>query len=115
MFLIDFIFIGIGSVLILFAFIILVFSNRFFDILTDNAVHIVCFVIGFSFLFASSLLPVFFNRCDSCQKYVCSDYCTACGSFVASDLNCSCGANLYDRYSFCPSCGKELEDLDDET
>lgn len=114
MFLIDFILFGIGVILLLFGACCFIFSNKFFDFLSDMDLPPLFIMFGIFLCWCPALLSLLFNRCDSCQAYVRSDYCTSCGSFVASDSICCCGANLDERYSFCPSCGKELEDLDNE-
>lgn len=109
MFVIDYVFLSIGFLLLFFSFLVFVFSNRFFAYLKDCDLHFITLAFGIAFILAPFLSNLFFNRCDVCQQLVSSDYCTHCGSFVASDFVCSCGEYLSDGYDFCPSCGIELE------
>lgn len=109
MFWFDWVLIAIGIVLAFIGSLSFLFSNKFFDSLSYYDLPPLFIVFGLSLCFMPLLFQLMFNRCDSCQKYVRSDYCTACGSYVAADSFCSCGSELDERYSFCPSCGKDLE------
>lgn len=109
MFLIDWIFLSIGLVLLLFGILLYVFSNKFFDFLCDYGLNIVFFSLGISFVLFHCFMVLLCNRCDVCETYVFTDYCTDCGSYVAGDSLCSCGCTLVEGYSFCPSCGCEVD------
>lgn len=108
MFLIDLILLTISFISLLLGFIVCSYKeSKFYSF---YRLHVLLFIIGFSFtLFPFICLNIFANKCYVCEKYVHSDYCTECGSYVVGDSLCSCGEVLIDGYSFCPSCGCEVD------